>query len=113
MCIRDRDHDPDRLHLVHGRVGRVQQAGVGVEAHVALDVTAQLPFEVVHGGIMGPSARALQLAAEEAITRRAARRKYASRGAARFLGPANPLSYNGHVVGTLPAECEAPEGMDP
>src|SRR5262249_62101715 len=43
-----RDDDADRLHLVHGRVGRVEEARAGVEADVAADHLLELAFEVVH-----------------------------------------------------------------
>src|SRR5499433_2331898 len=45
-----RDDHPDRLHLVHRRVGGVQQAGVLIEADVAFDDAPQFPFELGHDG---------------------------------------------------------------
>ena len=45
-----RDDHADRLHLVHGGVGRVEEAGVLVEADIALDDAPQLLFEIGHGG---------------------------------------------------------------
>src|SRR6185503_10306370 len=41
--------DADGLHLVHRRVGRIEQAGIAVEANVALDGAAQIAFEIAHG----------------------------------------------------------------
>ena len=45
-----RDDHADRLHLVHRRVGGVQELGEAVEADVALDDPAQLVLEIVHRG---------------------------------------------------------------
>ena len=43
-----RDHDTDRLDLVHGRVGGVEQTGDPIEANVAGDDLAKFVLEVVH-----------------------------------------------------------------
>src|SRR2546425_10947340 len=45
-----RHHDADRLDLIHGRVGGVQQAGDRIEPHVAGDDLAKFVLEVVHAG---------------------------------------------------------------
>src|SRR2546426_11650324 len=42
------DHDTDRLHLIHGRVGGVEKAGDRIEANVARDNLAKFVLEVVH-----------------------------------------------------------------
>src|SRR5262245_35158955 len=43
-----RNHDAHRFHLVHGRVGRVEEAGVRVEANVTFDGALEVLLEVVH-----------------------------------------------------------------
>jgi len=45
-----RHHDADRLDLIHGRVGGVQQAGDWIEPHVTGDDLAKFVLEVVHAG---------------------------------------------------------------
>src|SRR5262249_33605244 len=47
-----RDHDADRLNLVHRGVGGVEQARGGIEAHVARDDPAKLALEVRHARII-------------------------------------------------------------
>src|SRR3989449_5049960 len=58
------DHDTDRLHLIHGRVGGVEKAGDRIEANVASDDLAKFVLEVVHTShysrVCGPRHRPAQ-----------------------------------------------------
>ena len=47
-----RDDDAHGLHLVHGRIGRIEELRAGVEAYVTANDLLQLAFEIVHAVII-------------------------------------------------------------
>jgi len=59
VSLMARDHDTDRLDLVHRRVGGIEEAGIFVEADFAVDALSQFNGNVpiiVHDGILSGTA---------------------------------------------------------